>query len=304
MSLTLPKGEKLFETPPLWDQADIVILPAPYEGAVSFRKGTAHAPKRIQSVSHQLDTFLPEYPSFSPEKVFLLEIPSPFERKELSVDDFYTLTLRPYVGAKAEEILSTGKLPFLLGGDHSTPLPLIEKLAMHSTFGILHIDAHADMRDTYEGNRYSHACILRRASELQGVQSLHLVGLRDFSLEEKHALEGLDKEVYLYPASRLRRALFRGQSWQSLCSEIVSSLPPQVYISFDIDALDLGWVPGTGTPVPGGLMWDEALFLIELVVRSGRKVVGLDLSEVGATELDVITGAHTLLRACAILSGF
>ncbi|MGQ9863101.1 MAG: arginase family protein [Bacteroidia bacterium] len=304
MSLTLPKGEELYETLPTWDKAQIVILPIPYEGAVSFRKGTAHAPKRIQSVSHQLDTYLFEHPGFSPEKIFLMEIPPPFERGEMSVDTFYTLTLKPYVGSKAEEILMAGKLPFVLGGDHSTPLPLIEKLATLSTFGILHIDAHADMRDAYKGSHFSHACILRRASELQGVQSLHLVGLRDLSFEEKHALETLEKEVYLYPASRLRKALFRGQSWQSLCSEIVGSLPPQVYISFDIDVLDLSWVPGTGTPVPGGMMWDEVLFLIELVVRSGRKVVGLDLSEIGSTELDVITGAHTLLRLCAMLLEF
>jgi agmatinase len=206
------------------------------------------------------------------------------------------------VRLEAKALLDRGKLVAVLGGDHSAPLGLMQALGERGSYGILHIDAHSDLRDAYEGFVHSHASIMHNALRLDAVSRLVQVGIRDYSEEEVEAIRNSGARVKLFDFRGLARKRFAGKSWGSLVEQIVSELPDEVYVSFDIDGLDPGLCPGTGTPVPGGLQYEEALYLVERIPASGRRIVGLDLCEVspgkGEGEWDANVGARVLYRLC------
>ena len=139
-----------------------------------------------------------------------------------------------------------------VGGDHSVPLGLMRVMAeRYPGVGVLHIDAHADLRKAYEGFTYSHASIMYNAlQEAPGIGALVQVGIRDFCDEELETARA-DKRVVQFPDHELAAAGFAGETWQQVCNRIVETLPKQVYVSFDIDGLSPGNCPHTGTPVPG-----------------------------------------------------
>ena len=190
----------------------------------------------------------------------------------------------------------------LLGGDHSTPLGLLQALAeKHPQFGILQIDAHFDLRKAFEGFTHSHASIMYNALDLPQVHKLVQVGIRDYCQEEVDVVAQYPGRIHCFYDRDLRRSVLHGENWWTICKRIVHSLPKEVYISFDIDGLDPSLCPNTGTPVPGGLQWEEVLMLLETIVESGRKIIGFDLVEVsGATEneWDAIIGARMLFKLC------
>ncbi|WP_317175203.1 agmatinase family protein [Hymenobacter qilianensis] len=202
---------------------------------------------------------------------------------------------------KAGAHLDAGKAVAVLGGDHSTPLGYIHALAeRHEEFGILQIDAHCDLRPAYEGFEYSHASIMYNALQLPQVKKLVQVGIRDFCQQEAELAERSNGRIIMFPERFLREELYGGKSWRKECKKIIAQLPQKVYISFDIDGLDPKLCPGTGTPVPGGLEFEEALYLIRMVVRSGREIIGCDLNEVapGDTDWNGIVGARLLYQLC------
>jgi agmatinase len=189
----------------------------------------------------------------------------------------------------------------LVGGDHSTPLGFMEALAeKHSEFGILQIDAHCDLRKAYEGFEFSHASIMYNALKLRQVKKLVQVGIRDWCEEENNYIRSSKGRVVTFFDHAMKRSLYEGTSWKSLCDKIVSQLPKNVYVSFDIDGLDPKLCPSTGTPVPGGLEFEQAVYLIEQVVRKGKKIIGFDLNEVapGADEWNGNVGARMLYKMC------
>ena len=166
---------------------------------------------------------------------------------------------------------------------------------------MLHIDAHADLRKAYEGFTYSHASIMYNAlQEAPGIGALVQVGIRDFCDEELETARA-DKRVVQFPDHELAAAGFAGETWQQVCNRIVETLPKQVYVSFDIDGLSPDNCPHTGTPVPGGLSFREAVYLLVTVVESGREIVGFDLCEVAPSheeEWDANVGARILYKLC------
>jgi agmatinase len=188
----------------------------------------------------------------------------------------------------------------LLGGDHSTPLGFLRALSeKYERFGILQIDAHADLRKAYEGFTYSHASIMYNALKLPSVSRLIQVGIRDFCEEEQDVINRSRGRISTFFDEDLKAWRYKGETWDALCNSIIKELPANVYISFDIDGLDPKLCPNTGTPVAGGLEFQEAIYLIKKVAQS-RKIIGFDLCEVapGQNDWDANVGARLLYNLC------
>jgi agmatinase len=212
--------------------------------------------------------------------------------------------LNSRVEAIATEWLERGKIVGLVGGDHSTPAGLIAATARHEgSIGVLHLDAHCDLRPAYEGFEHSHASVMYNAlRDVAGIERLVQVGVRDFS-EAESRFAADHPRITQFTGADLWEGRFRGETWAAQCERIVAALPERVYVSFDIDFLSPDLCPGTGTPVPGGASFDEAAWLLRAVVDSGRRVVGFDLCEVAPnpaqnSAIDAIVGARVLFRLC------
>jgi agmatinase len=205
------------------------------------------------------------------------------------------------IEAETTDCLRRGKIVGIVGGDHSVSLGSLRAYARQfENFGILHLDAHADLRVKYEGFTYSHASVMHHASSLPHISRIVQVGVRDFCRQEFDSIHRSNGKVRLFTDASLKSALFSGKSWATLCGEIIESLPDCVYVSFDIDGLDPALCPHTGTPVPGGLSFEEAVFLIKTLANSGRKIIGFDLVEIagGVDSWDSIVGARLLYTLC------
>jgi agmatinase len=206
-----------------------------------------------------------------------------------------------FVHQRAAELLEAGKLPVVLGGDHAAPFGAIQASAeAYPGLGILHLDAHADLREAYEGFVWSHASIMHNVMErLPGVARLVQVGLRDLGVAEERRIRGSRGRIRAHFDADLSEHLARGRRLVTWAAQVLRPLPRKVYVSVDIDALDPSLCPGTGTPVPGGLSWHQATFLLAELVRSGRRVVGADLCEVApgpSGEWDANVGARLLYK--------
>jgi agmatinase len=313
----------LFGLPTTPEEAELIIIPVPWEVTVSYREGTAQAPKAILQASFQVDLFHHEIKEAWKASIAMLpvaddllnennqqrqfaktHIESLEASKDLESGKVITTkineaseNLNIYVKKLSSRYLNERKFVGLVGGDHSTPLGLLRALAeKYDRFGILQFDAHADLRKAYEGFTYSHGSIMFNALKLPAVNRLVQVGIRDYCQEELNVIDRSMGRVKTFYDADLKSAMYQGKSWHLICQEIVKELPPLVYISFDIDALDPKLCPNTGTPVPGGLEFTEAVYLIRTVVKSGRKIIGFDLCEVapGANDWDANVGARIL----------
>lgn len=314
--------------------AELVLLSAPWDVTVSYGAGTAFAPDAIIEASTQLDFYDPLAPEVWRRGIATADVDYSLQElsQRLRVDAERVIEhleeggsteddsvvrklhrvnegcreLNANIERQARQWLDQGKLVGLVGGDHSTPYGLVRALGhYHPEFGILHIDAHRDLREGYEGFEYSHASIMYNLlRDVPQVKRLVQVAVRDFCLTEQRLAEQ-DERVVSFEDHLLAEGLFRGESWEAQCQQIVSSLPQKVYVSFDIDGLSFDNCPHTGTPVTGGLSFNQAVWLLVTLVRSGRQIIGFDLVEVaqpatvGSEErLDAITGARLLWKLC------
>ena len=206
------------------------------------------------------------------------------------------------VARTCDEWLARDKLVGLVGGDHSAAFGAIEAHARRwPGLGILHFDAHADLRPAYEGFTGSHASIMCNVvTRVPEVSRIVQVGLRDLSEEEHQTIVGSQGRLVAFFDGDITRRLFDGEPFSRIASDIVESLPEQVYVSFDIDGLDPALCPGTGTPVPGGLSFQQAVAVLARVVASGRTIVGFDLCEVApgppGDEWNANAGARILYK--------
>jgi agmatinase len=158
---------------------------------------------------------------------------------------------------------------------------MIQALAeQNENFGILQIDAHADLREAYEGFEFSHASIMYNALKIKQVQKLVQVGIRDYCEEELNLIKNSSDRIKTFFDRDIKYAQYNGDSWDRICNRIVSELPDKVYLSFDIDGLDPKLCPNTGTPVAGGFEAEQVLYLLERLVNSGKKIIGFDINEV------------------------
>ena len=211
--------------------------------------------------------------------------------------------LNTWVEAETLKILKDKKIPAIVGGDHSVPLGAFKAVAkVHGDFGVLHLDAHSDTRNAYEGFKYSHASIFFNAlNEVSQITKLVQFGIRDFCEEEINYCKMQEHRVTTYFDADLSERLHEGESWSKLAREIISHLPEKVWMSFDIDGLDPRFCPHTGTPVPGGVDFNQLVTLMKILSESGRTIIGFDLNEVspGDTllgEWDANVGARLLFK--------
>lgn len=300
-------------------EAQIVIVPVPWDVTVSYKDGASGGPAAILLASGQVDLYDPSVPDAWKIGIAMEDIPGDVVEQSkanrqiaLSTDD----DVIPVVNAACEWLnrwvedtcnrwLDEGKAVALLGGDHSTPLGFMRALAArHTSFGILQIDAHADLRDAYGGFEFSHASIMRNALKIPSVSALVQVGIRDYC-DEEAAVIASESRVKTFFDRDLKRGRFEGETWAQQTAKIVDALPEKVYISFDIDGLDPKLCPGTGTPVAGGFEYEETIYLMEAVARSGRTIIGIDLNEVApsvSNDWDANVGARLLYRMCNLMA--
>jgi agmatinase len=216
--------------------------------------------------------------------------------------DAHMEKMNAWVRATVELFLERGKIVGTIGGDHSVSFGAIEAHARRFPgLGILHVDAHADLRHAYEGFTWSHASIMDNVVErIPQVSRLVQVGIRDLCEEEHDRIAASGGRIRTFFDAELAEARFAGETWGQQVLRIVEALPRDVYVSFDIDGLDPTLCPHTGTKVPGGLSFQMATGLLAAVVRGGRRIVGFDLTEVvpagDGTEWDENVAARLLYK--------
>ncbi len=334
---------QLFGLPFDLEESDIWILPVPWEVTTSFAAGTALGPQAILEASPQLDLYLPHAEELWKKGIALMPIDEETKRlsdqlrekasayidhleqeghisnagsqpfkKNLGRINAGSTWLNANVYEQAILALSKGKKIGLLGGDHSTPLGFYRAIAeTKGAFGILQIDAHADLRVAYEGFNNSHASIMDNALKIPQVSSLVQVGIRDICHAEVERTKQ-DPRIHCFTDWDIKKSLLGGKSnWSELCELIIARLPQQVHISFDIDGLNPNLCPDTGTPVPGGFSFSEAIYLLQAVKESGRTVISFDLCEVAPStecklkgdfsgDWNANVGARVLYQLCAL----
>ena len=309
-------------------ESELILLEVPRDITVSYRMGTHKGPSAILDASRQVELYDPFFPDVWKYGIYLdkasenqqyenlrlrakaAEIIRKLEAG-LSQDGFEEVLQEinescenwdKRIKVKAERVLNSGKICAVLGGDHSSPLGLLQALASRGEgFGVLQIDAHMDLRKAYEGFEYSHASIMYNALQIPEVSRIVQVGIRDYSEEELNLYHDFPERLSLFSQRDIDHLEFRGVNWASQVSRIIEHLPEKVYLSFDIDGLNPSYCPDTGTPVPGGLSMAQAIFLIESLVKENKEIIGFDLCEVapGKNEWNGIVGARLLYRLCA-----
>lgn len=244
-------------------KAQAVIIPFGLEASVSYGGGTAKGPQAMIDASHEVELFDDEFwcepfrkYGVVTAKAVKIQKPIPKALEQLE--------------AQVEEVLQMGKFPFVFGGEHSITAGAIRPYARrYKDLTILHFDAHADLRDGYEGEHYSHAAALRRVLDHKNIK-LYSFGIRNISQSEIPFLEKNGHRVKIYWAREKAK-------WNM--KEIVSHFKGKpVYVTFDIDGLDASLMPATGTPEPGGLFWQESVDIIREVAKVCT-FVGADVNE-------------------------
>lgn len=320
----------LFGIPTDEKSARIVVIPVPWEVTTSYGGGTAKGPQAVLEASPQIDLFDLELGKSFEKGYHLLRIPEDLTKLNskmrpvalkirAELEDKGSLSaagkksqadvnsacakMCEWVHEQAAKVLKRGQIPAVLGGDHSVPEGNIQAVSesLKGDFGVLHLDAHADLREQYQGFERSHASIMNNVMNAKWrPKKLVQVGIRDFSEEEFEQTQER-KDIKTFFDGEMKTAMFEGTTWSDLCKKITDELPKNVYLSWDIDGLSPEFCPGTGTPVPGGLSFDQACYLLRAVVKSGKRIVGFDLNEVAFTEgseWDGNVGARLLYKMC------
>jgi agmatinase len=326
------KDANIFGLPFTCDESDIVLVAAPWEVTTSYGEGTSEGPIHILEASFQVDLYHSEKPDLWKHGIALDELDENMLMRSTElknkaaeliekIEDGIDLTqdadaqqvmqeintaceqMNQSVESAVSKWLDKGKKVGLIGGDHSTPLGYFRSQAKrHTEFGILHIDAHYDLRIAYEGFTYSHASIMYNALQLPQVSKIVSVGIRDYCQQEVEVANQSAGRVTTFFNTAIQRERYAGKTWQQQCTEIIAALPEKVHISFDIDGLDPTLCPNTGTPVPGGLWFDEATYLLSQLKASGKEIIGFDLVEVapGADDWNGNVGARMLFHLCGV----
>ena len=316
-------GSGIFGLPHDPQRARVAIVPAPFAATVSYGQGAERGPEAVLAASQQVDLYDFHFgrvyeagiamEEADPEVVaahqrgraaaadVIADGGAPAGDPRCSPVDEAGALLNRKLGARARALLDEGKIVGILGGDHSVPFAAIEAAAARGPLGVLHVDAHADLRDAYEGFAWSHASIMHNVLEAcPNVERLVQVGVRDYSEGELRAIHASGGRVLTHFAAAWSRRRFSGETFDALVDEALRPLPARVWVSVDIDGLDPSLCPNTGTPVPGGLQFDELAHLLHRLATSGRVIAGFDLVEVapGADEWDANVGARVLYKLC------
>lgn len=327
-------NESIFGLPFTAEESEIIIIPVPWEVTVSYGPGASKGPAAVLNASFQVDLNHQEFPDLWKLGIYLdlsnqtdqwaytsetykklaQPIIAALEKGELiadhpllqaDLDAVNSVCHKMKVTLKDRVVywMEKGKKVVLLGGDHSTPLGYYEALAtQHSDFGILHLDAHMDLRVAYEGFQYSHASIMYNALQIPAITKIVQVGIRDFCQQEVEIAQR--ERVVVFTDMDLKKETFEGKTWARQCRDIIGVLPQKVVISFDVDGMYPWYCPNTGTPVPGGFSFEQAAYLLSQLSISGKEIIGFDLVEVtpGEDDWDGNVGARMLFHMCGVLA--
>lgn len=271
-----------------YDAATFAVLPIPYDATTSYGVGTRFGPRAILSASQQVelyDTGLECEP-----RVGGIATLAPLEPDARGPEP-----MMERVYAAARRVVRAEKFLIGLGGEHSLTSPLVRAVRdKHKRLSVLQIDAHADLRDTYQNSPCSHACVMRRVHDL-GVPAVG-VGIRSHSAEEARFIRSAKKKVVY------ARTCHDTTTW---IDEVVACLTDEVYITIDIDGFDPAVAPGTGTPEPGGLGWYQVTDLLAAVAAK-RHIVAADVMEVrpipGQTTTEFLA-ARLVYRVIGLVAG-
>ena len=284
------------------------MIPVPWDATASYSRGTALGPALIRKASFQLDFFHPLFSCaynhrihFAPPDSLIEPLNrlacakaqsvqrdwtdgkthSPAEKALCAQVDHSCENMLNWIYKKSADIKEKGKIPALVGGEHSVSLALLRLIGEQykGEYGLLHIDAHADLKEAWQGFRFSHASVMFNVLQSPyPPKKLVQVGVRDFCDQERRLMEQ-DLRITGFFDHEISERLFQGENWAGICRGIISLLPEKIYISLDIDGLSWEYAPGTGTPVPGGLSFQQTVYLLSEIKRQGKKLVAFDLVE-------------------------
>jgi agmatinase len=318
-------GNGIYGLPFSPEQSRVVLVPVPWEPTTSYGRGASLGPEAIRRASRQVDLFDvetgrpyeagvalldvdPEIAAWNTEAMVAAEpiLAAGGTSPDLEASTVRVNGLSERLNARVAQIVrehqERDKLVGVIGGDHSCAFGAIEASASRwPGLGVLHLDAHADLREAYQGFTYSHASImLNVVTRLPNVARVVQVGLRDLSEEEYGRIRSSKGRVRAVFDQDLARQMLEGKTFASILRNALECLPDNVYLSFDIDGLDASLCPHAGTRVPGGLSFQQAVALMAYLVESGRRIVGFDLSEVvpgpDGDEWDGNVGARLLYK--------
>ncbi len=253
-----------------FERAKVILVPAPYEGTVTYRKGTANAPSAIFEASNNMELFDEEL-NVDTYKIGIHTM-APLDITGLSPE-----AMIDKVYKTEKDILAAGKFPVLIGGEHSVSIGAV-KAAKDAAgdISVLQLDAHCDLRNEYKGSKNSHACTGRRIQEIAPLVQL---GMRSFSKEEKD---------FLAASNNIARSvnaldILNDSLWDK---KTLDALKEKVYITIDLDVMDPSIMPAVGTPEPGGLGWYLILDILRLITQN-KEIVGFDIVELAPLEGDI-----------------
>jgi agmatinase len=251
----------LEKTSEAFDKAQVVILPVPYDGTTTYQAGTREGPRAIIMASRELEPFDEE------------TLTEPYQAGIFTLNEIDVTVSSPEqmvtrVAEAGREVIKTGKLPVMIGGEHLLTLGMIRAIAEEQSgnWGILHIDAHADLRESYQNSPFSNACVMRLALRYAPVVS---VAIRSLTKEEFDFAR-----TYPVPIFFCREFMDDRTLWE----RVASVLPHNVYVTIDLDALDPSIMPSVGTPEPGGLSWHDLTDFLKKIF-SEKNILGFDVME-------------------------
>jgi agmatinase len=246
-----------------FEESRVIVLPIPFERTTSYVAGTRNAPRAILEATTQVELWDEELQT-DVHEVGIYALP----QMELPFED--VPSSQAEIRRVADHLFAAGKYVLSLGGEHGITPPIVLAATQHyPSLSVLQIDAHADLRESYLGSRFSHACVMRRLVDQFDPGRLSQVGIRQLSQEESETIVRLGTHTFFD---------FNMRDQPNWIDRVVDSLGNPVYITFDCDGLDPATMPAVGTPVPGGLSWHEALRLLRTVFER-RTVVGCDIVE-------------------------
>lgn len=264
-------NDKQFLGPPVeitdFKKAQVIIVPFPYEGGISYGAGTGEAPNAVLEASHFVE-FYDEVLDCEPMQVGISTIEAPRipDTPEKMIETLFQTT---------SQLLAQDKFVVVIGGDHSISSGFFQAIIeKYGAVSVIQLDAHADLRDSYEGSPLSHACVMSRIREK--TSDTLQIGIRSISREEMDLVR--NEDILLYTMHQIRFGDFD-------LDEILSELPDPVFITLDVDVFDWSVIRSTGTPEPGGLLWDEALDILQQIFEN-KEVVGFDIVELSHNESD------------------
>ena len=325
-------GSGIYGLPHGSEESKIILIPVEWELTTSYNKGTVDGPAAIMEASMQVDLCHHDYPNLWRSGIWMDEFPQDLRALHDNISSLSDKIIAAVESGDADENpqkyqgyyheieqatekmnawlkdrirywKSQGKIVGLVGGDHSIPLAYHQYFSEEGTsYGILHADAHLDLREAFEGFRYSHASIFRNTLQFDNVKKLVQTGIRDYCHQEKEFVRQSNGRIKVFFDRDVRRRLFEGDNWKTIVDEMIEELPEKVYISIDIDALDPKLCPSTGTPVPGGMEYEELAYLLNRIKESGKDIIGFDLCEVspGENDWDGNVGARMLFHLCGV----